>query len=190
MKSTDFVNITNRSPGVVAYHLNDSGKLREFHPKETKKVLYAEIEEVCAQPGGRDLLYNYFYIEEPGVLEDAINITPEPEYYLTEDKIDEWMASSSLDQFKDALDFAPEGVKALIKAHAVTLPLNDIQKCNAIKAQLGFDVLQAIKNEQDTLAEDEDTEPAPASKRRAAPAVTAPERRITPKYNVVKREGN
>lgn len=196
MKSTDYCTITNRSPGVVAYYLSDSGKLREFYPKETKRVLYSEIEEVSAQPGGRELLYNYFYIQEAGAIEKALNVKPEPEYYLTEAQIDGWMVSSTLDQFKDALDFAPEGVKDLIKVHAVSLPLNDISKCNAIKTQLGFDVLTAIKNEQATQTDDDGVQ-VHASKRRAEPSVSIPEKSITParrttasKYNVVKREGN
>lgn len=188
MKSTNMCKITNRSPGVVAYYLHSSNKLREFFPKETKKVPYAEIEEVSAQPGGRELLYNYFYIEGAGIVEEALNIKPEPEYYITEDKIDEWMTSVTLDQFKDALDFAPDGVKDLIKVHAVSLPLNDMAKCKAIKAQLGFDVMQAIKNEQDTLADDDEVS-VRATQRRAAPSVevpTQPERRS--KYNVVKKD--
>lgn len=189
MKSTDYCTIINRSPGVAAYYLPETNTLRQFYPKEQKKVLYREIEAVCAQPGGRELIYNYFYIQEEGVAEEVLNIKPEPEYFLTEDKIDSWMSSCSLDEFKDALDFAPDGVKDLIKRHAVSLPLNDLAKCEAIKAQLGFDVMQAIKNERDTLAKDEDEEDSVhATKRRVAPAETEVQRRITPKYNVVKKE--
>lgn len=188
MKSTDFCNITNRSSGVVAYYLPDERRTREFYPRETKRVQYSEIEEVSNQPGGRELLYNYFYIEEDEVVEEALNIKPEVEYYITEDKIDEWMKSSSLNEFKDALDFAPEGVKDLIKEHAVTLPLNDLSKCEAIKEQLGFDALRAIQNEKETIADD-DIEEVAATRRRVEPAkTTTPERRILPKYNVVKRE--
>lgn len=189
MKSTDYCTITNRSPGVAAYYLPETNTLREFFPREQKKVLYSEVEAVCAQPGGRELLYNYFYIDGDGVAEELLNVKPEPEYFLTEDKIDSWMSSCSLDAFKDALDFAPSGVKELIKRHAVTLPLNDLSKCEAIKAQLGFDVMRAIQNERDTLAKDEDEVEVPtASKRRVAPAEAGPQRRITPKYDVVKRE--
>ncbi len=186
MKSTDFCNITNRSSGVVAYYLPDERRTREFYPRETKRVQYSEIEKVSTQPGGRELLYNYFYIEEDDVVSEALNIKPEVEYYITEDKIDSWMQSSSLNEFKDALDFAPEGVKDLIKEHAVTLPLNDLSKCEAIKAQLGFDVLRAIQNEKATLEDDEEVDTTP--RRRVESKPTTSERRALPKYNVVKRE--
>ena len=56
------------------------------------------------------------------------------------------MESCSIDEFKDALDFAPNGTKDLIKQYAVSKPLNDYDKREAIKAQLGFDVSKAIEN--------------------------------------------
>lgn len=56
------------------------------------------------------------------------------------------MDSCSIDEFKDALDFAPDGTKDLIKKYAVSKPLNDYDKREAIKAQLGFDVSKAIEN--------------------------------------------
>lgn len=56
------------------------------------------------------------------------------------------MDSCSLDEFKDALDFAPDGTKDLIKKYAIEKPLNDHSKRVAIKEQLGFDVDKAIEN--------------------------------------------
>jgi len=38
------------------------------------------------------------------------------------------MTTGSLDEFLDCLDFAPEGVKDLIKTLSVELPLNDVSK--------------------------------------------------------------
>jgi len=58
------------------------------------------------------------------------------------------MDTCSLDEFKDALDFAPEGTKDLIKKYAVEKPLNDFSKREAIKDQLGFDVSKALENIQ------------------------------------------
>lgn len=192
MKSTDMCKITNRSAGVAAYFLPETNTLRQFYPRETKTVPYAEIEAVSAQPGGRELLYNYFYIDNADVIREALNVKPEPEYYLEENNIDAWIQSCTLDEFKDALDFAPEGVKALIREHSVSLPLNDLQKCEALRAQLGFDCLQAIKNERDTKAVDSDDvdEEVHATQRRVTIKEndTTDGRRVIPKYNVVKRE--
>lgn len=160
--------ITNRSVGIVAYNLPDRHLLRQFHPRETKTVMISEIEEVSNQAGGRELLYNYFYIDPPSILNDVLNIKPETEYFsITEDNIDQWLQNSSLEEFQDALDFAPDGIKELIKLHSVKLPLNDLRKCESIKKQLNFDVLAAIKNEKATV-EDIDQDNIPNTRRRAA----------------------
>ena len=103
------------------------------------------------------MIEHCFFISNPEVMTELLNEKPEPEYYLTEDKIDEWMKTCSLDEFKDALDFAPNGVKSLIKKHAVSLPLNDLAKCQALKDQLGFDALKAIKIEQETVEDAPET---------------------------------
>jgi len=55
------------------------------------------------------------------------------------------MEHGSLDEFLDCLDFAPEGVKDLIKNLAVELPLNDVAKREAIFNKLGFNVDNAIR---------------------------------------------
>lgn len=153
MDSNTICTVTNRSGGFVTYSIPDRHIRREFSPHETKKVPFFEIEEVAAQPGGCELIYNYLYVTDD-ILKNSLNIKPEIEYYLKEEDIDSWMSTCSLDEFKDALNFAPEGVKDLIKSHAVSLPLNDVAKCEALKSQLGFDCMAAIKNEKDTKAPD------------------------------------
>lgn len=188
MNSNEICAVTNRSSGVVVYNLPERHIRREFMPRETKKVPYYEIEEVISQPGGRTLFYHYLMVDT-NVMKDALNIEPEPEYHFTEDMIDSWMNTCTLDEFKDALDFAPDGVKDLIKTHAVSLPLNDLTKCEAIQKQLGFNVLQAIKNEKDTVADDEVKEQA-TERRVAATTNEQTGRRTIPKYNIVKTEGD
>ena len=95
-----------------------------------------------------------------------------PEYWLTEDNIPTWMNTCSLDEFKDGLDFAPEGVKELIKDHAINMPLNDMSKRDAIKTMLGFDVTKAIEIQrlaaEDDTAEGKDNANATSGKRRSA----------------------
>jgi hypothetical protein len=98
------------------------------------------------------------------VLRYLINGEEAPEYWLTESNIPSWMETCSLDEFKDALDFAPEGTKDLIKQYAVSLPLNDYSKRQAIKEQLGFDVSTAIENS----GEEVPSTPTTPGKRRVA----------------------
>ena len=97
----------------------------------------------------------------------------------------ELLRSGSLDAFLDALDFAPTGVIDLIKTFAVQLPLNDVEKCNALKEKTGFDVMTAIKND---IADKTVEEAAPVAERRVKPATTeekTPARRTTNQYKVV-----
>ena len=85
------------------------------------------------------------------------------------------MNSCSLSEFQDAHDFAPEGVKDLIKKYAISMPLNAADKRAAIKEQLKFDIDRAIENVKD----DDAVTVAPA------PKVV---RRSQPKYNVVNKQ--
>ena len=94
------------------------------------------------------------------------------------------MTKGSLDAFLDCLDFAPVGVIDLIKKFSVSLPLNDIDKRDALKKKTGFDVTVALANMQKEK-EDMGT-PTVENKERRVKTESAPEgRRTTPKYNVV-----
>lgn len=177
--------VTNRSSSGVVYKLPERHIVREFYAGETKVLPYQELMELSVKPGGRYLIYNFLYLED---VKDITNITPEQEYYMKEEDIDKWLKESTLDEFKDALDFAPAGVIDLIKTHSVKLPLNDIEKAEAMRKQLGFNVLQAIRNEQATV---EDIAAPSANGRRVQSdesAATQPTRRTTPKYKVVGKD--
>lgn len=138
--------VTNRSAGRVIYNIPEDHIRREFYNKETKEIALSELEKLAQQPGGRKLIYNYLSIQDADAIGHLVNRPIEPEYWLTEDKIPEWMNTCSLDEFKDALDFAPEGIKDLLKKYAVSLPLNDFAKRQALFEQLGFNVTKAIEN--------------------------------------------
>lgn len=184
------IQVTNRSSGFVAYTLPERHLRREFHPHETKTVEYQELLEISAQSGGRELLYNYLLIKDPAAMREILNVNEEPEYWLTEEKIPVWMKSCSLNEFKDALDFAPDGVKELIKKYAVELPLNDVTKREAMKEILKFDVTAAINlvtpDEKDDLASNTTTS---TTKRRSAPStIDLVNKEVsTSKYKVVNK---
>lgn len=166
--------VTNKSTGRVVYKVPDIPIRREFLPHETKKnIPVKELEGLVAQSGGRIILYNYLMVHERDIIEYLINKEVAPEYWLTEEKIPEWMNSCSLDEFQDALDFAPQGTKDLIKKYAVQMRLNDYDKRQAIKEILGFDVTVAIKN---LGTEDEKESGSDAKKigRRTTSSIQAP----------------
>ncbi len=170
----DTCTVTNKSTGRVVYKVPDMNIRREFRPRETKKnIPVKELESLVAQGYGQKvLLYNYLMIHEEDVIRYLINGEVAPEYWLTEDKIPEWMNSCTLDEFKDALDFAPRGTKDLIKKYAVELPLQDYSKRQAVKDILDFDVTKAIEN----FGTDEESSEnaAPKNVRRTTSSIQAP----------------
>ena len=172
MAEKRMINVTNKSTGLVIF--TTSFGRREFYTGQTRKIPMEELQELVQTPGGPELLYNYLYIEDPKVMTEELEIQPEPEYYIKEADLPNWMNTCTLDQFKDALDFAPEGTKDLIKKLAVSMPLNDYSKRQAIKEQLGLDVTHALE----LLAPDkEDEEQAPAAAKPTArrASISAPE---------------
>lgn len=172
MKSEEMCVVTNRSSGMVIYNIPEMHIRRVFYTGETKEVEFEELKALTNQPGGRELLYGYLLIKDPQVAKALMNIdlSSEVEYNMSEAEVKKWIGTCSLDAFKDALDFAPAGVKDLIKKFAVELPLNDVSKREAMKEQLGYDVdaAIAIKKESETPEKDEATSKEPQTVRRVA----------------------
>lgn len=162
--------VTNRSSGMVIYNVPEMHVRRVFYTGETKEVDVAELEALVNQPGGRELIYGYLLIKDPAIAKKLMNIdlNNEVEYNMSEGQVKSWINSCTLDEFKDALDFAPAGVKDLMKKFAVEVPLNDVAKREAMKEQIGFDVDAAIniKREAETPEKGEaKPEPAPTARR-------------------------
>lgn len=180
MDKNTLVRVSNRSGGTVVYSVPEMHVIRTFTERETKEVPFAELQAVSYQMGGRALLYHYLMIEDETALRALINGKEEPEYWLTAEKIPSWINDSSMDEFTDALNFAPVGVKELIKQYAVSVPLNDIRKCDLIKEKLDFDVETAIKNNK----ADKEAEAAKETPTRIAVPTGA--RKSNPTYRVIK----
>lgn len=183
MESSKILKVKNRSASLAVYSIPEINIRREFAPGETKNITYGELEKLSYQPGGRAIMQNFLQIIDPEATGD-LGINREPEYDLSEQQIVDLMTNGSLDAFLDCLDFAPVGVIDLIKKFSVSLPLNDIDKRDALKKKTGFDVTVALANMQ---KEREDMEtPAVENKERRVKTESAPEgRRTTPKYNVI-----
>jgi hypothetical protein len=180
------VAVKNRSAGLVVYKIPEHNIRREFNMGETKQIPYQELVWLSYRPGGRTLMAKMLLIQEHKVTEE-LNIPTEPEYFMTEPDIIQLLQHGSVDELKDALDFAPEGVIDIIKKQAVALPIYDVQKRDAIQKATGFNVTLAIENSQP----DEDEAPAeshtPTRRVQKNTEVTsAPERRTQPReYKVI-----
>ena len=177
MDSNKMIKVTNRSRGVTIYKIPDKHIRREFAPNKTKEVAFEELQYLAQLPGGKELIYNYLYVQEDVLHHPTLNINEEQEYWITEDKIPGWMTTCSLDEFKDALDFAPAGVKDLIKKYAVSMPLNDVAKREALEEMLNFRVSNIIENSK-TEDGEMPMELASTNKRRSA----------APKYKIVNQD--
>ena len=172
----NFCKVSNKSAGRVIYNIKEAGIRREFYPSETKEINVSELQQLVQQPGGKELLYNYLYVNDREIIELLINGEIAPEYWIAPTDLAKWMNDCSLAEFQDALDFAPEGTKDLIKQYAVKMPLNDYSKRRAIKDQLGFDVDAVLENS------DEEEKPTQPAGRRVTAAATVPD---IPKRRVV-----
>ena len=172
MDMKKMVSVTNRSSGEVLYKIPEHSIRRELNPGETIQVPYEELVWLSYQKGGRKLMENMLLIKEVSVTE-ALNMATEPEYFLNEQQVENLLVNGSVDELKDALDFAPKGVIDIIKDKAVSLPLYDTRKIAAIFEMTGFNVTAAIAN--NAPDPDEATESTATSTRRVQ----------KPKYKVI-----
>lgn len=138
-------NVKNRSTGVVGYNIPEEKIRREFAPGETRKISWYELEKLSFQPGGVRLMEEYLLIYNDKAVEE-LHLHAEPEYFMTEADVVKLIKEGSLDEWLDALDFAPAGVMDLIKQLSVSIPLSDYGKRKSLKEKTGFDVDAAIQN--------------------------------------------
>ena len=167
------IKVINKFNGIVGYDVPELGVNRTFYPKESKNISYNELERLSYLPGGESILKDYLEITDENAILELFNIKTEPEYHYSENDVKTLLMTGSLDQFLDCLDFAPPVIIDMIKDMAVTLPLNDMAKRDAIKDKIGFDVTKAIEiknTKYDGEAEENNIEErTSASGRRTAP---------------------
>lgn len=191
INDNEIINVTNRNNGTTGYMIPDLGNLyRRFEVGETKKLTMEELRKLSYVPGGETILREYLILDNKEALDELLNGV-EPEYFYSDDEVKTLLTTGSLDQLKDCLDFAPNGVIELVKKYAVELKVNDIQKRQAILDKTGFNVTSAIAINEETLEGDEEKV---TTERRSAPiqatAAAAPARRSAPvqnKYKVVSK---
>ena len=139
------VEVLNRSDGSAGYTIEDTGVHRTFTSGEIKKIPMGELRALSYMPGGDVLLRHFLQIRNREAIEELIGEV-EPEYNYTSEDVMRIMTDGTMDQFLDMLDFAPEGVRDMIKSYAVKYELNDVRKREAIFQKYGFNVDNAIRN--------------------------------------------
>ena len=185
MEANKMISVRNRCGATVVYSVPELNRRRQFEPNEVKKVPYEELEAVSYQQGGKALLYHYLLIDDQEALRELINGKEEPEYWLTESKIPSWLNTCTRAEFEDAVNFAPEGVKELIRQYSVSVPLTDTEKRKLVATKLDFDVDAAIRNNE---AEKENESAGETPIRVAAPVPGTVTRKTNPTYKITKTE--
>lgn len=186
LNKNTLVSVTNISAGSVVYALPELNIVREYAKGETKtSITVNELRALSFLPGGRTLIEDYLSIGSPELLSEFGMDDVPVEYSWTEEDIKRVLTTGSLEELEDALDFAPDGIKDLIKSLAVTLEIVDMSKREAILRTTGFNVTQAINiNKESSAPEVPEVAEKPAGRRLAstvAAEAVKPVRRITPK---------
>ena len=192
LHDNDKVRVENRSRAVVGFKIPDTKIPKRFVAGEVKEITMGELRQAVQVPGTRLTILNNLIIHDKSAVEELLP-EAEPEYFYTVKDVDFLLEQGTLDQLKDALDFAPEGVVSLIKERAVKNELNDVKKREAILEATNFNVTGAI--EINHLAQVDDRSENTTKVRRAsllgepneAETGAAPTRRTAaPKYTVIK----
>ena len=139
--------VKNRSSGRVVYQIPDMGITRHFAPGEVQKISYGELIRLTYQPGGKSLIANFLQIQTEEAIQQ-LEVPVQPEYYMSEIQIQDLIKVGSYEAFLDCLDYAPAGVIDLLKEYAISIPLSDFQKREAMKEKLGFDVDKILANKK------------------------------------------
>ena len=187
LDNNTMISVINRDNGRVGYTIPDMNNLhRNFESGERKMLTMEELRKLVWIPGGQRMLENLLMIENEEARQELLP-SIEPEYLYTEEDVKTLLNNGSLDQLKDCLDFAPQGVINLVKQVAVEEKLNDIQKRDAILEATKFNVTKAIEINEESVSQNNNANTQ--SERRVQPLETSATstRRVAPKYNVVNK---
>ena len=183
------IKVVNRNNGPVGYQLPELRVDRQFSVRAEKEVPFGELFELSQTPGGMAMLEKYLIIRDEEARKEILPDV-EPEYFYTEEDIKRILTEASFDEFLDCLDFAPWGVIEIMEDLAVSLPVYDMRKREAIQKKTGLDITNAIEN-WNRKAEDEIEEEDNSKPKRRVNATTAPletttttRRASAPKYSL------
>lgn len=193
MSENKIIKVSNRDRGGVGYIIPESGVRRDFAVGETKNIPLDELKQLMYVPGGEFIVKNLLLVHDKEVLNEILNVETEPEYFYTEAEIKKLLLEGSIDQLKDCLEFAPEGVIEIIKKMAVEMKLPNTDKRQVISEMTGFNIDNAININKIMDASENKKEEKKETKRRTAPLETSenasPKRRTDlPTYNVVSKK--
>lgn len=157
IKDNDLITVRNRNRGGTSYPID--GNWINFEYNQVRQVPFSHLKTLTYTNGGRYLLDHCLVIENEEALKQ-LNMQVEPEYFYTDQKIEDILFNGSYDEFADFLDFAPEGALEIAKNIAVTKEIPDMKKREMLSEKTGLNITSAINvnhimNEENNDAEEE-----------------------------------
>lgn len=173
------IKVTNRDDTYAGYYIPEMNIKRSFSPSETKELEENELRALAWTKGGRSLISNHLIIEDEKLVKELLGEV-EPEYYYTTEDVKKLLIEGSEEALLDALDFAPDGTRELIKNTAISMKLNDVRKRDIISKAFGFDINSSIRINEESeqvegatkarrVTEGQNAEEAPETAKRRAP---------------------
>lgn len=173
--------VKNRSAATVIINIpNRNIKLTLQPGQVVNSLTFADMKDYSYQPGGETILKQYLQLSEADI-KDLDFGEPQLEYNYSEQDIINLLnpaTPDNFDAFLDCLDFAPTGVIDLIKKYAVSLPVTDTRKLEAIKEQTGFDAAAAIRHVEEEKEEKPEETKTPTRRVVSEPKKTTTGRRV------------
>lgn len=190
LNNSDKIRVENRGNAIVGYRVPESNITRRFVASEVKEIPMGELRQAIQVPGTKRTIMNNLIIHDKSAVEELLP-DAEPEYFYTTKDVDFLLERGTLDQLKDALDFAPKGVVDLIKERAVKNELNDVRKRDAILEATNFNVTGAIEinhlAQVENKVETKTRRTAPIGEESSDEQSAVPTRRTAaPKYTIIK----
>lgn len=148
------IEVRNLMGCTVGFKDEDTRRRIVFNPYEVKKLPYDMLRRLNYSHGGNKLLNEYLCVKnakvarEFGVTQDLL----EHEYNWTEKDVLKLLATGSLDELRDALDFAPEGIRTMIVDKAVETKVNSVAKRQIIQEKTGMDINAKIRLQEELAA--------------------------------------
>lgn len=157
-------NLTNDE---AVYIDNDGGIARRivFHPQQSISLPRDLIERMEYDRGGSYMLKEILSVKDESIRENIGVPADQIEYDWTVSDVDKCLNEGTLDELRDALDFAPQAIRDLIVVRAVALPINNRDKAAVISDMTGKNLENMIANKK-ALEENSGTVEAPKSGRR------------------------
>lgn len=143
MENVKLINRAASSIGYTAY----TGQNRYFQPAgvkgDTLLVPKEEVLQLSYTKGGDILLREYLKLEE--TVREELNIETELEYDFSLEDIVRSLKEDNVEELREHLEYAPQGVVDLYLKTAVDLKLDSHEKRELIQEITGFNVNGAIE---------------------------------------------